>query len=145
MSDITEMTYAEMLAEQETRKAAATSKAVAAPYQTLFRAAIEMPDTGGGATCLNLLLGLYNGTRFKFDLTDLRRLDFGLHAAALAALRDEVGFAYYVHDRIARETGFPADVIESKLEWLAYDMGIQGKAKKSQLPQRPGRFDFASK
>lgn len=137
------MTYAEILAEQETRKAAAAAKAEGAPYETLFRAAVEMPDTSGGATCLNLLLGLYNGHRFKFDLTDLRRLDFGLHAAALVALRDEVGCAHYVHERIAHETGFPADVIQSQLEWLAYDMGIPGKAKKSQLPQRPGQFDFA--
>jgi len=145
MNVVKEMTYAEMLTEQAASKAAATSKAVAAPYETLFRAAIEMPDTSGGSTCLKLLLGLYNGVRFKFDLTDLRRLDFGLHAAAIAALRDEVGCAYYIHERIARETGFPADVIESKLEWLAYDMGIHGRVKKSQLPQNPGRFDFASR
>lgn len=145
MNVIKEMTYAELLAEQAASKAAATSKAVAAPYETLFRAAIEMPDTSGGVTCLRLLLGLYNGGRFKFDLTDLRRLDFGLHAAAIVALRDEVGCAYYVHERIANETGFSVEAIQSKLEWLACDMGVPGRVKKSQLPQNPGRFDFASK
>lgn len=144
MNVIKEMTYAELLAEQEERKVIESAKAKAAPYKTLFRTAVEMPDTGGGSTCLKLLLGLYNGNRFKFDLTDLRRLDFGAHAAAIVALTDEVGSANYVHERIAHETGFPLEAIQSKLEWLAYDMGVQGRVKKSQLPQNPGRFDFTA-
>lgn len=142
MNEIKSMTYAEMMAKQEERKVVESAKAKAAPYTALFRAAVEMPDTGGGSTCFRLLLGLYNGDRFKFDLTDLRRLDFGLHAAALAAMAGEVGSAQYVHDRIARETGFPAAAVQAKLEWLAYEFGIAGRVKKNQLPERPGKFEF---
>ena len=39
----------------------------------LFDAGQRMLDTGGGGTCGRLLLGIYNGDRFPFDLTDLRR------------------------------------------------------------------------
>ena len=136
------ITYAELLAEQAARKAVETAKAQASPYETLFRAAVTMPDTGGGSTCLSLLLGMYNGERFKFNLTDLRRLDFCLHAAALAALTDEVGSAHYVDQRIAYETGWPADAIQAKLEWLAFEQGIPGRLKKDQLPEKPGVFEF---
>lgn len=46
-----------------------------AAISLLYESAQRMLDTGGGSTCAKLLLGLYNGTRFRFDLTDLRRLD----------------------------------------------------------------------
>lgn len=144
MNQIKTRTYAEALAEQKARNAAARAEAEGSPYTVLFRAAVEMPDTSGGATCMRLLLGLYNGGRFKFDLTDLRRLDAGLHGAALAAMADEVGCARYVHERIAGETGFPAEAIQAKLEWLAYDHGVPGRAKKVLMPERPGNFDFIS-
>lgn len=42
--------------------------------------------TSGGNTCAKLLLGLYNGTRFPFDLTDLRVLDGALFQAAMTVL-----------------------------------------------------------
>lgn len=138
-----EITYAELVAEQAARKAVETAKAQSAPYETLFRAAVEMPDTGGGYACLSLLLGLYNGERFKFDMTNLRRLDFGRHAAAIAALTDEVGSAHYVDQRIAEETGWPAEVVQAKLEWLAWEQGIPGRIKKAQLPEKPGVFEFS--
>ncbi len=52
----------------------------------LWNTARTMLDTGGGSTCGRLLLGLYNGPRFPFDLTDLRRLDNANLAAALTVL-----------------------------------------------------------
>lgn len=130
------------LAEVMAMEAAAQARSEGAPYETLFRAVLEIPDTSGGSACLRILLGLYNGTRFKVDLTDLRCLDAGLHAAAIAAMRDEVGCAYYVHDRIASETGFSSEDVQAKLEWLAYEFDIPGRAKKGQLPVKPGRFVF---
>lgn len=42
--------------------------------------------TSGGNTCAKLLLGLYNGGRFPFDLTDLRLLDGKLFQAAMTVL-----------------------------------------------------------
>jgi len=116
------------------------AEAQAAPYTLLFSTA--MCDTGGGIACLNILLSMYNGERFKADLNDLRRLDFGRHAAAIAAMQDEVSCANYVHERIAREIGYSADDVQDKLEWLAYTRGIPGRCKKTQLPANPGRFDF---
>ena len=115
-------------------------EAQAAPYTLLFSTA--MCDTGGGRACLNILLSMYNGERFKADLNDLRRLDFGRHAAAIAAMQDEVSCANYVHERIARETGYSSDDVQDKLEWLAYTWGIPGRCKKNQLRGDPGRFDF---
>jgi hypothetical protein len=140
---VKEMTREEYLAELAAQKEKAKADAAVAPYGILFRAAVEMPDTGGGGSALRLLLGLYNGERFKFDLTDLRRLDFTLHAAAMVAMSEETGSAYYVHERIARETRFPAEAIQAKLEWLANEMGIKGAVPKKSLPEKPGRFVFA--
>jgi hypothetical protein len=48
----------------------------------VYDAAKRMLDTGGGSRCAKLLLGLYNGRRFPFDLTDLRCLDGALYTAA---------------------------------------------------------------
>lgn len=117
------LTYEEMLLEQETRSAALRARALQAPYSELFRIAVQSPDTGGGGTCLRLLLSLHNGTRFRFDLTDLRRLDAGLHAAAIAVLSDEVGFAEYISARIAAEVGMYAGDVAETLERLAQKWG----------------------
>jgi hypothetical protein len=43
-------------------------------------------STGGSKVVAEVLASLYNGTRFKVDLTDLRLLDDGLHADVLAVL-----------------------------------------------------------
>lgn len=136
------ITREELRAELEVLEADLRARALKAPYTALFRAATEASDTGGGGVCMRLLLSLYNGERFKFDLTDLRRLDAGLHAAAVAAMQDEVGFANYVHDRIATETGFPACKVQAALEWLAYDFKLPGRVKKEHLSAHPGYFEF---
>ncbi len=52
----------------------------------IYNTARQHTDTGGGSTCAKLLLGLYNGDRFPFDLTDLRRLDDANLAAAITIL-----------------------------------------------------------
>lgn len=44
-------------------------------------------DTGQCAVVARLLAGLYNGSRFPFVLTDLRRLDDALFEEAMAVLR----------------------------------------------------------
>jgi hypothetical protein len=48
---------------------------------------VAQSDSGQSRRVARFLLGLYNGTRFPFDLTDLRGLDFGLHDDCLAVLR----------------------------------------------------------
>ncbi len=52
----------------------------------LFKLASES-DTSQAGVLAAFLLGLYNGHRFRFDLTDLRRLDWWLHDDCMAVLR----------------------------------------------------------
>lgn len=44
---------------------------------------------GGSRVCVSLLLGLYNGARFPFELTELRCLDDALTEAALTVIRQD--------------------------------------------------------
>ena len=56
-----------------------------------LRRLYELPKrhsgTGGGNAAAKLLLGLYNGPRFPFDLTDLRCFDEANFEAAMTVLR----------------------------------------------------------
>lgn len=47
------------------------------------------PGTSGARAAVGVLLGLYNGTRFPFDLTDLRVLDTEHLQAALQVITDD--------------------------------------------------------
>lgn len=44
-------------------------------------------DAGQAGVVAAFLLGLYNGNRFRFDLTELRRLDWALHDDCLVVLQ----------------------------------------------------------
>jgi hypothetical protein len=48
---------------------------------------ITQRDTGQSSVIARFLLSLYNGDRFPFDLTDLRRLDYELFDDCLAVLK----------------------------------------------------------
>ena len=48
---------------------------------------IAQKDTGQSGVIAKFLLNLYNGRRFPFDLTDLRRLDYQLHDDCIAVLK----------------------------------------------------------
>lgn len=54
-------------------------------------------DTGQSGVVGRFLLGLYNGQAFRFDLTDLRRLDPALHDDCLAVLRMDHAPVQEVH------------------------------------------------
>lgn len=54
--------------------------------------------TGGSRVIAMFLLGLYNGERFKFDLTDLRRLDERNQECVLSVLRLDIRPQREVHD-----------------------------------------------
>ncbi|ABM21352.1 hypothetical protein [Marinobacter nauticus] len=47
---------------------------------------VAMSDTGQSSVVTRFLLGLYNGRRFPFDMTELRRLDRALILDCLAVL-----------------------------------------------------------
>jgi hypothetical protein len=100
---------------------------------TLYTAARTMLDTGGGSRCAKLLLGLYNGTRFPFDLTDLRCLDGNLFRAAFTVLQmDARHTCCEVHvllDAIyadGRSTG-------AEFEHWAHALRLKGRCKKDYL------------
>ena len=83
----------------------------------LFKLASQS-DTGQAGVLAAFLLGLYNGRRFRFDLTDLRRLDWALHDDCLAVLRMDASPQQEVHMYI--ENGSWA------FEKMARDWGLMG-------------------
>src|SRR5690554_6322891 len=62
---------------------------------------IAYADSGQSGRVRRFLLGIYNGTTFKFDLTDLRCLDREIQEDVLAVLSmDMDGPSVEVHNRI---------------------------------------------
>jgi len=87
---------------------------------------------GGAKVCAALLLGLYNGQRFRFDLTDLRLLDERHLNDCLAVLRMDASPKAEVHDLLNRLYGVTD--MGARFEHLAYDWCMKGAVKKSALP-----------
>jgi hypothetical protein len=87
-------------------------------------------DNGGAVVCARLLLGLYNGPRFPFDLTELRRLDQAYLDAALTVLRMDAGPGPEVHDLLQLTYNWPA--MGARFELMACDHGLKGRCDKAQ-------------
>lgn len=87
-------------------------------------------DNGGATVCARLLLGLYNGRRFLFDLTDLRLLDDAHLEAALTVLRMDARPAREVHELLQLTYGWPA--MGARFELMACDHGLKGRCDKAQ-------------
>lgn len=58
---------------------------------------IAQRDTGQSSVVARFLLNLYNGERFPFDMTDMRRLDFDLFDDCVAVLKMDFQPAKEVH------------------------------------------------
>lgn len=58
---------------------------------------VAQSDTGQSQVCGRFLLGLYDGPCYRFDLTDLRRLDSALVDDCLAVLRMDANPVREVH------------------------------------------------
>ena len=58
---------------------------------------VAQRDTGQSGVIAQFLLSLYNGYRFKFDLTEFRRLDHDLFEDCMAVLRMDFQPAQEVH------------------------------------------------
>ena len=87
---------------------------------------------GGAKVCAALLLGLYNGQRFRFDLTDLRLLDDRHLNDCLVVLRMDAHPRAEVHDLLNRLHG--VSDMGARFEHLAYNWRLKGAVKKSALP-----------
>lgn len=105
-----------------------------AAIRTIYEMVDRHPGTSGSNICAKLLLGLYNGQRFPFDLTDLRGLDAGLYSAALTVINMDARNTWCeVHvllDAIygdGRHTG-------SQLEHWAFNLKWGKRCKRENLP-----------
>jgi hypothetical protein len=61
---------------------------------------VALSDTGQSQVCGRFLLGLYNGPCYRFDLTDLRRLDTELFDDCMSVLRMDANPVREVHNLI---------------------------------------------
>lgn len=91
----------------------------------------------GAKVCATLLLGLYNGRRFPFDLTELRRLEGNNLNDCLTVLRLDARPTAEVHELLNRLYG--VSDMGARFERLAYDWRLKGAVKKSALPPQERR------
>lgn len=110
------------------------SDAQVAAIRLLYETAQQMLDTGGGSTCGKLLLSLYNGRRFPFDLTDLRLLDKQrLHAAFVVMDMDAQRTWTEVHE-ILNAIYCDGRNVGGEMETWAYQLRWGKRVKKDALP-----------
>lgn len=95
----------------------------------LFNLARVHLGTSGGNTAAKILLSLYNGNRFQFDLTALRGLDAGnLEAAFAVMLMDATRCWCEVHVLIDAILG--VSTTGALFEVWAYDLKLKGRCTK---------------
>jgi len=93
---------------------------------------VAQGDTGQAGVCARLLLGLYNGARFPFDLTDLRRLDTPLLRAAFDVLaRDAACTGPEVHEVLNSACG--RRDFGPRLEHMAHFWRLRGRCAREGL------------
>lgn len=104
---------------------------------SLYKLVKRCRDTGGGIRATKFLLGLYNGDRFPFDLTDLRSFDDVQFEAAMTLLRLEHD-SRWVEIHVLLDAILGADSrCGAEFERWAYDLGLPRSCKKAQLPPLP--------
>lgn len=90
--------------------------------------------TSGGNAAAKFLLGLYNGTRFPFDLTDLRVFDAANFVAAMTVLQMDARKTWCeIHILLNAILGAGANT-GAEFEHWAYNLRLPKRCKKDQLP-----------
>ena len=84
---------------------------------------------GNARICANVLLGCYNGPRFRFDLTELRRLDAPVRLDVLAVLAMDSDAQSDAHKLLGHALGLSQ--MGSRFELLACDWSVKGKCDKA--------------
>lgn len=103
------------------------------PTEALIRIwNLAQRNHGAARVAATLLLGMYNGRRFPFDLTDLRLLDHGNLEDALALMRMDARLTAEVHCNLNTLLG--RTDVGHQFEHLAYDWKLKGRCKKQFLP-----------
>jgi len=87
-------------------------------------------DHGGANVAAKLLLGLYNGLRFPFDLTEFRRLDAAVMNDALQVLLMDWQPACEVHEHLNMLHG--VRTMGKRFELLACRWKLKGRCTKEQ-------------
>ena len=90
---------------------------------------------GAARVAARLLLGLYNGERFQFDLTDLRLLDREHFGMAMALLQMDHRPSMEVHQRL--NLMFGRTDFGMRFEHMAHAWRIKGRCKKEHLDPVP--------
>lgn len=103
----------------------------------LYRLVKAHLGTSGGNAAAKFLLGLYNGDRFPFDLTEMRVLDEANFHAAMTVLRMDARRTWCeVHVLLDAILG-PGSKTGAEFEHWAYHMKLPKRCKKEQLPDLP--------
>jgi hypothetical protein len=107
--------------------------------QRLYELPKRHIGTSGGNAAAKLLLGLYNGRRFPFDLTDLRVFDDTNFECAIAVLRMDAprcrAEVHTVIDAIYADGIYTGHEFEN---W-AWNLRLKGRCTKDNLPTGPFR------
>ena len=89
----------------------------------VYQVAKRHMGTGGGNRAAKLLLGLYNGQRFPFDLTELRGFDDGNLDAALVVMEMDARRTHAeVH--VVLEALYITEPVQWQLETWAFRLGL---------------------
>lgn len=104
----------------------------------LYQAVRHGPDTGGGIRCAKFLLGLYNGGRFPFDLTDLRCLDSELYAAAMKVLHMDARHTWCEVHVLLEAIYADGRNVGAEFEHWAFNLRLPKRCKRDQLAERFG-------
>ncbi|MDA8455280.1 hypothetical protein M4R22_10955 [Acidovorax sp. GBBC 3334] len=129
------------MTDTATEKTQPAKREIGDPIEALvhFFILATTQDHSAPRVAARLLLGLYNGDRFQFDLTDLRLLDASNLRRALALLEFDARPRMEVHqwlNRIYGRTDFGA-----RFEHMAHRWNVKGKCKKAWLePVQAVRF-----
>lgn len=119
----------------------ATKREIGDPMEALshFFILATTQDHSEAKVAACMLLGLYNGYRFQFDLTELRRLDADNLKRALALLELDARPHMEVHEWLNRLYG--RTDFGQRFEHLAHRWNLKGKCKKQGLvPVEAVRF-----
>lgn len=114
-----------------------TARTVGDPIEALvhFFILATTESHSGARVAARLLLGLYNGNRFEFDLTDLRLLDASNLRRALALLEFDARAQMEVHawlNRIYSRSDFGM-----RFEHMAHKWDVKGKCRRACLDKVP--------
>jgi hypothetical protein len=132
------------MTDTATEKTQPAKREIGDPIEALAHFFIMASEHNNSAArvAARLLLGLYNGERFQFDLTDLRVLDAANMERALALLQFDARAQMEVHQWLNRMYG--RTDFGMRFEHLAHSWNLKGKCKKACLEKVPAvRFKGA--